>query len=476
MALAILASLALAESSATSFATDAGDWEGGSLGDGVLVVTESTTLALDQMASFTLTARVRLADGDGFSLLAGESVFDADYTGAERLSLDSDTAPFPASELDFDAESTVADNLADPDLARLGDELLLCGTRDGGLVLSRDPGADFDDFASIVANAAEPDLLVGTELHVYFSRDGAIHRATSADGESFSEDGEVLAPGADFDSTGLGSPSVVIDDAGTYHLYYSVPATGASGYATSADGLAFTRMGELSAGSDRLWLADVSYDNGTFSALYSMGDSLGLALGGTDPTLADDDTDIRPLVEADQASWADDGFGAPTLLFDNDALYTYVAATDEGEAVIGEIEGEPEPGTWVTLVLDWDGSNLVARWNDVELASSATGIESFTFTVDGSLEIDEVEVEYTTISDTGVIDTGILDTEDSGLNDDTGTPTALDSADTGAAFPGYNAGEWLGDPGGCGCNSTAPSPAVFSLGWLLLLRRVRGGK
>ncbi len=476
MALAILAALAHAESSATSFATDAGEWEGGSLGDGVLVVTESTTLALDDMASFTLTARVRLADGDGFSLLAGESVFDADYTGAEHLSLDSDTAPFPASELDFDADDTVAENLADPDLARYGDEILLCGTRDGGLVLARDPGADFDDdFVSIVANAAEPDLLVGTELHVYYTRHGAIHRATSADSESFTEEGEVLAPGADFDATGLGSPSVVIDDAGTYHLYYSVPATGATGYATSADGLAFTRMGELSAGADRLWLADVSYEDGAFSALYSMGDSLGLALGGTDPTFADDDTDIRPLVEADQAAWADDGFGAPTMLFDTDALYLYVSATDEGQAIIGEIEGEPEPGNWATLVLDWDGANLVAQWNDVVLSSTATGIESFTFTVDGTLEIDEVEVEYSTISDTGVIDTGILDTEDSGMND-TGSPTALDSADTGSAFPGYNAGEWLGDPGGCGCNSSAPTPAAFSLGWLLLLRRVRGGK
>ncbi len=474
MVLAFLA-LAHAESAATSFATDPGDWEGGSLGDGVLVVTDTTSLVLDGMASFTLTARLRLVDGDRFALSTGSSTFEADYTGNQRLSLDSDTAAFPPADLDFSTGTTVATNLSDPDLCRWGDNYLLAGSRDGGVLLATAVATDaLSNFTSVVANAAEPDLVVeSTGVALYFARDGAIHRATSADGLSFTEAGVVLSAGPDFDSTGLGAPSVVVDDSGTYHLYYSVPATGGTGYATSADGVGFTRMGELSADAGRLSLADVSYDAGSFEALYSMGDSLGLALGGTDPTFGDANTDLRPLVETRDASWSDGDFGSATLLRGGDTWLGWVGATDEGSPVVGELTATPQPGSWVTLVLDWDGTALTARYDDTTLVSATDAIDSFTFTVEGTLEIDEVEVLYTTISDTGFLDTGLFSEDDTAM--DTAAPVS-DTADTGSAFPGYNAGEWLGDPGGCGCNSSAPVAPAFTVGWLLLLRRVRGGK
>lgn len=476
MVLTLLA-LAHAESAATSFATDAGDWEGGSLGDGVLVVTESTSLVVDGMASFTLTARLRLVDGQRFALAAGSSTFEADYAEAQRLSLDSDTAPFPPADVEFSTGTTVADNLGEPELARWGDSYLLCGTRDGGVVLASGVSTEsLTTFSSVVANASGPDLVVETSgLALYFARDGAIHRATSPDGLAFTEAGEVLSPGPDFDSEGLAAPSVVVDDNGTYHLYYSVPATGGTGYATSADGVSFTRLGELSADGDRLGLADVSYDAGTFEAIYSMGDSLGLALGGTDPTFASTSSDIRPLVESRDASWGDGDFGAATLVREGDTWLAWVGATDEGTPMVGELIATPEPGSWVSLVLDWDGATLSARYDDTELVSAAEAVDSFTFTVEGTLEIDEVEVLYTTISDTGVLDTGLFDEDDTAM--DTATPASdTATADTASDFPGYNAGEWLGDPGGCGCNAGTPVAPAFSLGWLLLLRRVRGSK
>ena len=178
MVLAFLA-LAHAESAATSFATDAGDWEGGSLGDGVLLVTDTTSLVLDGMASFTLTARLRLVDGDRFALSTGSSTFEADYTGNQRLSLDSDTAAFPPADLDFSTGATVATNLSDPDLCRWGDNYLLAGSRDGGVLLATAVATDaLSNFTSVVANAAEPDLVVeSTGVALYFARDGAIQNA-----------------------------------------------------------------------------------------------------------------------------------------------------------------------------------------------------------------------------------------------------------------------------------------------------------
>jgi MYXO-CTERM domain-containing protein len=95
--------------------------------------------------------------------------------------------------------------------------------------------------------------------------------------------------------------------------------------------------------------------------------------------------------------------------------------------------------------------------------SSFSGI---TVTADGRAEIDEASLSYAGRSTGDSADTAAVDDEDP--ND-----TANGGVDSGE--PGLNAGEWLGEPGGCGC-STPPMTrgmAFLLLPLLLLVARRR---
>lgn len=489
----LLVTSALAASSATSFATDPGEWVGGTLENGVLSVADTpATLDLGILTSFTFTARLRLAEGDAFRVAADDVCsFTADYTDTHALSLASTTQPFGLSELGFHAapapalspngDPSEAAGVGDPDLVSFNGSwwLFYTATDLGGLSsIHAATSPDRQTWTPVTGlqldGGAQPDAVVAADgtLVLFYTVGGTIYRTASADGLDFDFPNVALAPGAGFDSSGLGHPSATLDDDGAWHLWYAVPATGATGLASSTDGLSFTRVAELSPDGSRLAALDVTSGDLGLEGVYSMLDSLGLAEGGTDGRFDDSRGDLRPVLSMNDTAWSEGGFGTASLTRVGVDLVAYVDAVNDGARVIGEIQSAPEPGTWGSLVLSWDGALLTASWNGgPELICPLTDPGVFTVSATGVVELDETRVDYTLDAvDTG--DTGQPSDSggDSGAGD-SGSPST-DSADTGGMV-GFNAGEWLGEPGGCGCDSSSPprpAHALSALGFLLLLR------
>lgn len=300
--------------------------------------------------------------------------------------------------------------------------------------------------------ASEPTAIVeATSLVLYYADGGSIWRTQSDDGVSFDFPTVALAPGPGFDAAGLGHPAMLFDGDGLWQLWYGVPTTGASGSASSADGLTFTRDAELSPDSTRLSGLDVTDGLLGFEAVYTMLDSVGFASSADDSNFADDSSDVRPALVMNQAAWSDGGFGTAALVRNGVDLTVFVAAMDDGLTVIGRVTTQPEPGTWGGLSMTWDGTEVLASWNGGPTQSCAlTDFEGISIVGVGRAEVDEVRVDYSAEGAIDTADTGGLDTGDSADTADTGD-TASDSADTGG--PAYNAGEWMGEPGGCGCES-----------------------
>jgi predicted GH43/DUF377 family glycosyl hydrolase len=93
-------------------------------------------------------------------------------------------------------------------------------------------------------------LVEGNSLTMWYAAHGddrvVISRATSVDGVTWERQGVVLEPEEPWEKAALMCPSVVRDVYGTYHLWYSGGERyepDAIGYATSRDGIAWTRVG-----------------------------------------------------------------------------------------------------------------------------------------------------------------------------------------------------------------------------------------
>lgn len=112
-------------------------------------------------------------------------------------------------------------------------------------------GPDPDDPAESVEITRPYVLVEGDSLTMWYSAHGvdqvAIARATSRDGLDWERDGVVLEPEEPWEKAALMCPSVVRDASGTYHLWYSGGERyepDAIGYATSADGISWTRVSD----------------------------------------------------------------------------------------------------------------------------------------------------------------------------------------------------------------------------------------
>lgn len=494
----LLAAIAIAETgaeagtgtSAESFASDAGDWVGGTVANGVLSLMDSAaSLTPGDLSNCTVTARVRLVSGTALQFSAGAAQFAANYSAGGGLSLGTETAPFPITELSLSADagailvSTANEaEISDPELVEHGGVYILyyaakdeAGTTNIYAATSTDLATFTRMDTPILANATDPAAFSdGTTLTLAFSRDGQLRFATSTDGRVATESSAVLSAGSGFDAAGLESPALVAAD-GVNRLWYTAIGTGQAGYATSTDGQTYTRESSLTTDSSRLSGMDAILGEYGWEAIYTMSDSLGFAVGGTDPMFADAAGDVRPIARTSDASWANQGFGTPSAIRVGQQLYVFVGASDEGDAVIGRFVAVPEPGGWATLVFDWDGTNATASWNGgPTLTTALDSIDVLTFGATGTVEIDEVTVSYSSTSDTGsVVDTGTDGVDSADTASALDTAGTIDSAwDTGS---GMNAGEWLGDPGGCGCaQSPGTTPLLVSIsGWAALLARMR---
>lgn len=483
-----LVAFALAGTSAASFATDAGDWDGGTVTGGALVlVDDAATLDVGAVTSFEFTARMRLASGEAFRAeLSNACVLRADYSVEQDVSFNTESVPFGVEELELlpDAGFVLAPGTSTPEGAGVSDPdvvyfsgkwwMFYTATSSvGGTEVHAATSYDLESwtrFTSVaLAGGSQPAAVVdGTELVLYYAQSGSIYRTTSSDGTTFAFPSVALAPGPGFDATGLGHPSVLLDD-GAWRLFYGVPATGATGSATSSDGLSFTRDAELSTDDSRLGALDVADDVFGLEGVYTMLDAVGFARAGDDAAFADDSADLLPVLGINDAAWSDGGFGTSALVRNEGELTLFVDAVDAGARGIARVATAPSPGTWGTLSITWDGTTATASWNGgPALTCPMADFEALVMGAEGQVEIDEAEITYVAVQggDTATLDTA--DTGDSAAATDSGDTAAPDTADTGV---GFNAGEWMGEPGGCGCDSSGGAGMAASVSAALLLLR-----
>lgn len=481
----LLVALAAADTSASSFSSDAGDWDGGVVENGVLRLDDTTaTLDVGELTSFEFSARMRLAAGEGFTVSLGDScTFSADYAGKESIGFGGSSQPFPVSELTFvpgtspalsNSGGAEALGVSDPDVVFFNGEWWLFYTATDASNVTSVRAATSTDLtnwtrktSTVLSGASQPAaVVVSGELLVYYTSGGQIWRTSSGDGQSFEFPTVVLSPGTGFDAPGLGHPSVLVDDA-TWRLWYSVPSTGASGSATSSDGSTFTRDTQMSTDNSRLFGVDVADADLGLEGVYTLLDSVGFAQGGNDTNFADDTRDLRPLLAMNDTSWSEGGFGTASVVRNGHALHLFVDASHDGTRILGQIDSRPLPGTFGTLTLSWDGTEVDAAWSaGPSMSCTMSSFSGITVTADGRAEIDEASLSYAGRSTGDSADTAAIDDEDP--ND-----TANGGVDSGE--PGLNAGEWLGEPGGCGC-STPPMTrgmAFLLLPLLLLVARRR---
>ena len=477
----LLAAAALAETSAASFATDAGDWNGGTVANGSLVlVDESATLDVGEVESFTFNARMRLAGGNSFTVeLSPECILKGDYTGTGVVSFNGITTPFgveelvpvpdPALVLSPGSSSADAGGLSDPDVASFAGAWWMVYTATSALGITQLEAATSTDLATwtrspavALAGASQASLTAdGAELVVYYTQNGSIYRTSTSDGATFGFPTLALSPGTGFDVTGIGHPSVVRNSGG-WRMYYGVPSTGATGSATSLDGITFTRESQLTSDDNRLAGLDVLDDVFGLEGVYTLLDSVGFASGGSDPLFTDASNDLLPLLSLLDTDWSDGGFGTAAMVRSGDDLTLFVDALNGGSRGIGRVATTPSPGTWGSVAVTWDGALTTATWNDGTVFTCAlTTYQAIAIRADGQVEIDEATLTFDALGgDTG--DTGDTAGEDSG---DTAEP---DTADTGVVL-GYNAGESMGEPGGCGCQTARSAGTAALIGGVLSL-------
>lgn len=488
--LSLLFSPALAATNAASFETDAGDWVGGTVGGGNLSIAAGTaTLTIPGMTQFTLTARVRVASGSTFSLTTGTEAFQARYGADGGITFAGEKEAMPAGEVVWSPRTAAvlahqqtweAAGLADPEIVKIDGEWRLYytgigvdGTPSIGVATSPD-GATWTRRAASVVSGAAPDVVVGdVGVSMYYACGSEICLAASDDGLTFVDDGPILSPGSGFDASGLGSPSVARDELGGWHLWYSVPATGATGHATSSDGLSWTRDAEVSGDDTRLYQSDVIGDAFGFDAIYTLGDALGMTPGAVDATLGSGSGDIRPIIGTGSTSWAATTIGSAGLILDGSSWKMAFA----GDGSIGLADGTPTAGQWRQLVMDWDGTTLSAAWEGAPpMTTEFAGGDTFMVLTDGVVEMSEVAVAYAVAGDTGDTaesDTGTVDTADSAAD------TAADDAaeDSGGPDVGFlNASQRAHEIGGYCATANGRATWLLTLGALLAaaVRRRRG--
>lgn len=130
------------------------------------------------------------------------------------------------------------------------------------VVLDRVPGDPVEGI-----EVTRPFVLVdGDSLTMWYSAHGesnvVIARATSSDGVAWERQGVVLRPSLTWEKAALMCPSVLRDDDGRYHMWYSGGERyepDAVGYATSIDGIHWTRVRDepvLRPGPPGAWESD----------------------------------------------------------------------------------------------------------------------------------------------------------------------------------------------------------------------------
>ena len=152
----------------------------------------------------------------------------------------------------------------------------------------------------------------------------AIGYATSSDGITWTKHGKVFDvdpdPGA-FDSDTVRQPAVIYDtDDSLFKMWYqgtndSSTSWGPAGYATSSDGINWTRVARISDDSSRLISAEVLKIGSIYHMWHNVGPHLGYSIS-VDGIVWDDDPD-NPVLKTTSGSWDSDYIQAPSVVYDS---------------------------------------------------------------------------------------------------------------------------------------------------------------
>ena len=455
------------------------EWDGGTIDGDVLRVSDgSATLVTGEMTSFSFSARLRLVEGNGVALITGDAALQLVYTSAGGVHFGDTEIPFSASERTWTADDSPilrpegaweGATIGSPEVVAFEDNWLLYYTGADaqiGMASSTDLES-WTRYADPVLDGANPGVVVAdTDVVLFYDCDGAICRATSANGLAFFGEGVVIDEGS--------RPSPSLGEDGVWTMYYT-RADGSAVYATSTDGVGWddpTAMDDGFAG------VDVGADVYGYEGVYSIGDGLGWAVGAVDPALGD--TDVVPLIELGDVAWASASMGDASWVLDGTTLHLFFAGDDS----IGHAVQTPRPGGFAFVELNWDGTSCTAEWDGGPILTVALdAADGFELLPDGTAELEQVDVSWSvpggdtgdTASDTGdtASDTGdtasdtAIDSGDTAI--DTGD-TAIDTAVDSAA--GQLTIEKYGEPGGYLCG-TVHAPYGLALLSLLAVRRGR---
>ncbi|MCP4803822.1 MAG: hypothetical protein GY913_17705 [Proteobacteria bacterium] len=510
-------SLAYAGSAQTDF-----DEEGlfpGAVEGGNLVVTDSSSWTLEQLLELEGQLRLRLTEGDQVSVSIGSESWTAAYTegggvGVERHVVHTPShrawVPDAVPTIEPDGEWWDGNNTLHCDvLERDGTtRLYWTGEMTPGYAYRQIGFATSVDLQTWTESETNPVLTIDYNretidgIHVHMptvvEQTGAwtmlyscyqndlgnrLCRATSDDGEVWSPQGIALDFGGtgEFDEGSLRMPEMWVGDDGTWHVLYNGTEPGEhygpTGYATSPDGVTWTKQGAITDDENLLQGGGLVRTPYGLEQVYNVDAHFETAIA--DPA---DPSVWTPLVDTLGESLTPDrlpddyGAGyiqAPTLLDREGTLHMWFNAYGaDADATFHErlwhARSVPQPGAWYDLAFRWDGESLWVEWtDDLGLVASQTvdvaEVDTVTIQATGRAEVDSASLSWTQL-DEDLEDSGTPTDSDPAGDSETDSPSDSEPTDPPSE-----------EEEGCGgCGGGVPSALGAILAMALLRRRVDG--
>ncbi|MFQ6615154.1 MAG: carboxypeptidase regulatory-like domain-containing protein [Fidelibacterota bacterium] len=243
-----------------------------------------------------------------------------------------------------------------------------------------------------------PSVIVdGSTYHMWYdANDGTTPRighATSSDGVAWTEDAGNpvldLGTSGSWEDEAVNQPSVFFDGA-TYHMWYSGEdgSTGRIGYATSSDGVTWTKYAAnpvLDVGTpgawDSLWVAApiVVFDGSSYHMWYvGFGGNNGIGYATSDDGIIWTRYAGNPVLERGTSGDFDDGFlWSPEVVFDGTTYHMWYTGIDGGHWAVG-YASSTDGVTWTKHTDDTNGQQT---WNPQE-SGTTSGLSSVYFVDD----------------------------------------------------------------------------------------------
>lgn len=506
-----LLSFALAATYEDDLSTDQGRWSGGVISGGVLTVTDTAQLELGALTGFSGSLRLRLVEGASLALQAGTATWQASYTDGGGLSLGEHALPFPLDhiQLQIDAQPVLGPdgmtwdgaNTLHPEIIEHDGTYFLywTGEMTPGYAYRQIGVATSTDGVTWTEYAGNPILTIdysgdidGVHVHmptVVIDGAGAWHmyyacyqnnvgnricHATSADGYTWAPQGMALDKGGTgaFDEGSLRSPDVWIDDGGTWHMLYNGTDPeehyGPTGYATSPDGWTWTKLGAVSADKYFLQGGGVLDTPWGLYQWYNCQDVFCVATA--DPADPSDWTYVGNALGKASSTWDAGYIQAPSPWLIGTTYHMWFNAYGYlGDASV-----------WNERIAHARSVPTPGAWIDLDVAWDGATLTVTQQGVALSTALTAADALMITVSGTAELDSISLDYTEAVIDTgtpDTGTPdsdppdSATPDNDTPDSDPPADSAT-KADPAGCGC-TTGGAPGVGALGLLLVLGRRR---